>query len=777
VHQTTSTAKKERRTRERTKGIVLDSTPNGRESHLLSSSLRIDSTAERLTPLTSMTRLYVALFTLSALAPLGAQQPDSGTVNVTVREAMGMVDGILIRSATLSATTDANGRARLVLPAGRRELLLTRIGFVPRRVEITVVRDSSISVTVDVAMERMMPTMEAVTITTSRLERLVEKTPLRVEVVDEMEVDENTLMAPSGITMLLNETPGIRVQHASPTLGTGSVRILGLSGQYTAMLADGLPLYGGAASALGPLDISPVDLKRVEIIKSAASSLYGGQALGGVINLISKPPTGQSEVLLNRRTMGVTDAATWLSRGLSEQSGISLLVSGTTQNAADPDGDGWGDQSRARRWGIRPRFSFNDTSGRSLFLTAGYGYDDRQGGTLGSAVMPNGQPFREGLKGQRVDAGLTLRLPPTDSKRLAVRLAVSSNGRERVFGSGPLESDRISTGFAEITRMATAERSALLVGAAVQLDAYHNKLNESFDHDWVTPGLFVTADRDFGPFTVSASVRGDHHSETGFMLTERLALLARPAEEWTVRLSGGTGYAPPASMTEEVEAIGLRSIQPSALRAERSVGLMLDLSGRLLGAEFLMTGYGSSVKGAIQVMDVGQQGMTAVLRNAAGPTRIGGVEGAAIWRFGGGNKFLLTYGYGRGSRTDAETGQREPVPLLNRHRVGADLMLERPGLYRVGIEGTYYGRQRLDDNPYRSRSKPYVYAMAIAMRQFGPVEIVANFENLLDVRQTEYQPLVRPSPTVGGRWTTDVWAPLEGFMANVALRFRWPRGP
>ena len=711
---------------------------------------------------------------LGVVRPLGAQTPDSGTVAVTVREAMGMVDGILVRSESRSATTDANGKARLVLPAGRRELLLTRIGFAPRRVTVAVIADSTVEVTVDFAMEGMMPTMEAVRISATRLERLVEKTPLRVEVVDEMEVDENTLMAPSGITMLLNETPGIRVQQASPTLGTGSVRILGLPGQYTAMLADGLPLYGGAASALGPLDISPVDLKRVEIIKGAASSLYGGQALGGVINLISKPPSGRSELLLNRRTMGVTDAATWLSRRFSEQSGASLLVSGTLQDAADPDGDGWGDQSRARRWGIRPRFSFNDTGGRSLFVTGGYGYDDRQGGTLGSAVTPDGQRFREGLTGHRVDAGLTLRLPQTNEGHIAVRLAASTNGRERAFGSGPLERDRISTGFAEITRIATAERGALLVGAAVQLDGYRNRLNPGFDHDWVTPGLFVTGDRDIGAFTVSASLRGDHHSETGFMLTERLALLARPAEEWTVRLSGGTGFAAPASMTEEVEAIGLRAIEPSALRAERSLGLMLDLSGRLLGAEFLMTGYSSSVNRAIQLVDVGQQGMTGALRNAAGPTRVGGAEAATIWRFGGDNKFLLTYGYARGTRTDAETGDREPVPLLNRHRVGADLMLERPGVYRVGIEGIYYGRQSLDDNPYRSFSKPYVYAMAIAMRQFGPLEVVANFENLLDVRQTKYQPLVRPTPTVGGRWTTDVWAPLEGFMANVAVRFRWP---
>lgn len=612
------------------------------------------------------------------------------------------------------------------------------------------------------------------TVSATRTERLAGETPLRVEVVDEMEVDENTLMAPSGISMLLNETPGIRVQNASPSLGTSGVRILGLSGQYTVMLADGLPLYGGAASALGPLDISPVDLKRVELIKGAASSLYGGQALGGVINLISKPPSGQSELLINRRTLGVTDLATWLSRRISEQSGVSLLVSATTQSAVDIDRDGWGDQSRANRWGIRPRFSATDSRGRALFATAGYGFDDRQGGTVGSGLAPDGLPFREALTGRRADVGMTLRLPRPDSGHLALRLALSTNGRERWFGRGPIERDRISTGFAEVTRVRKAARGAIVFGAAVQTDAYYNRLNPTFDHTWVTPGLFVTTDRDLGPVTVSASIRADQHPETGLMLTERLALLVRPAAEWSVRVSGGTGFAAPVSLTEEVEAIGLRAIQPSALSAERSVGGMVDLNGRVLGAELLVTGYTSSVVGAIQLVDLGGPTLTGALRNAAGPTRVGGAEAAAIWRFGD-SKFLLTYGYARGSRTDAETGQRTPMPLLNRHRLGGDLMLEKPGVYRIGIEGIYYGRQALDDNPYRSQSKPYLYTMALAMRQFGAVEIVANFENLLNVRQTDYQSLVRPAQAVGGRWTTDVWAPLEGFMANVAVRIRWRR--
>ncbi|HEY0304182.1 MAG TPA: TonB-dependent receptor, partial [Longimicrobiales bacterium] len=586
-----------------------------------------------------LTRVAVVLLLIALFiaVPVQAQEADSGIVKITVQEPMGPVAGAVVRSDSRSATTDANGRTSMVLPAGPRALTVTRSGYVSKRVTVTVIANDTISLTIDVDMEEpMLMEVEELVVTATRIERLAGNTPIRVEVLDEMEVDENTLMAPSGITMLLNETPGLRVQAASPTLGTGSVRILGLPGQYTAMLADGLPIYGGAASALGPLDISPVDLSRVEVIKGAASALYGGQALGGVINLISKQPTGRNEVLLNRRTLAVTDVASWLSRRFSDRSGLSLLTSGTIQGAADRDGDGWGDQARARRWGVRPRFSASSANGRSLFITAGYGYDNRQGGTMGNAVTPGGQPFAEGLTGRRADLGATLRLPRTDSGHVAIRFALSSNARARRFGEGPIERDRISTGFAELTRTLKLERGGLVLGAAVQGDAYHNKLNRSFDHDWVTPGLFVTADRAVGPVTVSASIRGDVHPEEGLELTERLAILFRPAPEWTVRLGGGTGFAAPTPMTEEVEAIGMRAIQPSSLRGEKSLGAMLDVNGRLLGAELLMTGYRSFIDNAIQLVDLDDAAGSAMLRNAGDATRVGGIEAAAIWRFDAG---------------------------------------------------------------------------------------------------------------------------------------------
>src|SRR5215216_1878236 len=117
-----------------------------------------------------VTRLTVLapLFLMVGLVPLHAQRADSGTVAVTVQESMGMVQGFLVRSEGRSASTDAAGRARLVLPVGQRTLEVTRIGFAPKRIAVTVIADSTISVAVDVAMQSMA-TMEEVTVTATRI--------------------------------------------------------------------------------------------------------------------------------------------------------------------------------------------------------------------------------------------------------------------------------------------------------------------------------------------------------------------------------------------------------------------------------------------------------------------------------------------------------------------------------------------------------------------------------------------------------------------------------
>jgi iron complex outermembrane receptor protein len=129
-----------------------------------------------------------------------------------------------------------------------------------------------------------------------------------------------------------------------------------------------------------------------------------------------------------------------------------------------------------------------------------------------------------------------------------------------------------------------------------------------------------------------------------------------------------------------------------------------------------------------------------------------------------------SYTFVRSTEQDPETGARRDTPLTPRHQAGVVTMWEQEGMSRVGVEVYYTGTQTLDDNPYRLESRPYVHVGVLAERRFGAVRVFINAENLLGYRQTNHDPLVLPSRGLGGRWTTDVWGPLEGRVANAGLR-------
>ena len=126
--------------------------------------------------------------------------------------------------------------------------------------------------------------------------------------------------------MLVAETGGVRVQTPSPALGSANIRLQGLYGRYTQLLSDGLPLYGGQTASIGLLQIPPTDLANVEIIKGSGSSLYGGSALGGVINLISRTPTDEfeGELLVNFTSKDGQDITSYFASHLSN--GLSASV-------------------------------------------------------------------------------------------------------------------------------------------------------------------------------------------------------------------------------------------------------------------------------------------------------------------------------------------------------------------------------------------------------------------------------------------------------------------
>ena len=145
-------------------------------------------------------------------------------------------------------------------------------------------------------MENEDAEMEEIVVQTTRSFRNLNDIPTKIEVIAPDELDEKGTMKPGDIRMLLNESTGITTQQTSAVSGTANIRIQGLDGRYIQILKDGMPLYTGFSEGLSILQIPPLDLKQVEFIKGSASTLYGGGAISGLVNLITKTPAKKREL-------------------------------------------------------------------------------------------------------------------------------------------------------------------------------------------------------------------------------------------------------------------------------------------------------------------------------------------------------------------------------------------------------------------------------------------------------------------------------------------------
>jgi iron complex outermembrane receptor protein len=140
-----------------------------------------------------------------------------------------------VRAAGRAARTDAEGRAVLRLPAGERTLAVRKLGFAPRDTTLVLRGDTA----VEVALAEEAEELEEIVVTSTRTGQRIEDEPTRVEVLTREEVEEKMLMTPGDISMMLNETSGLRVQTTSPSLGGANVRVQGLRGRYTQILPTG----------------------------------------------------------------------------------------------------------------------------------------------------------------------------------------------------------------------------------------------------------------------------------------------------------------------------------------------------------------------------------------------------------------------------------------------------------------------------------------------------------------------------------------------------------
>jgi outer membrane receptor for ferrienterochelin and colicins len=609
---------------------------------------------------------------------------------------------------------------------------------------------------------------ETVIVTTARVPSLVGDEPIRIEAVPSEEIEENLTVQPGNISTLLNELPSARIQSGAPGLGGVGLQLRGMPTRHTLVLTDGLPLLGGEPDDFGLLQTPPLDLQRIELIKGAASALYGGSALGGVLNIVSKNPQAESAVLANATSRGGRDLEGFFTQDSLKDWTGTLTAGVHDQSREDVNGDGWADLPGFRRYSLRPRIWWNSGKDQSLFLTGGVTEERREGGTMLGRELPDGSPFAEVLHTRRFDGGAVGYWKLNGAVTLNSRLSITSAQSDRTFGEQRIPSTQ-TTIFSEQAFTGDAQGHQWALGVAFQHDALRVAAVSGVGYTYNVPGVF--AQDELSPATwlkLAAAGRVDSNNQYGTFASPRLsALFRQPGSPWSLRASAGGGFAAPTPFVDEIEATGLGVLTPlRGLHAERAVTESLDGKWAVDEWDVNVSVFNSQIHNPLEARPVAGEKIELV--NASESRKAPGAE-VLIHYVTGPLQMIGSWSYIDATQA-APDGSREPAPLVPRHSAELGGILESETLGRIGLEANYIGTQGLEDDPYRTLSRPYILVNALAEIRFSGFSIFLNAVNLTGTRQTHYDPLIRPTPGWGGDPITDVWAPLDGRTFNIGIR-------
>ena len=514
------------------------------------------------------------------------------------------------------------------------------------------------------------------------------------------------------------------------------------------------------------------------MIKGSATSLYGASALGGVINLVSRRPSDEpeSEFLLNLTSRDGQDLTAYTSTALSDSIGVSLTAGAHRQGIQDFDGDGWIDMPSYERWTARPRLFWQGESGAGIYATLGFMTEEREGGTRDGFTVPDGTFFPQDQDTLRYDGGLIADIPLTESLEGQVRASGMVQEHDHRFGA-LLEEDQHESYLLEASVSGAEGGTNWVAGVAWQSEIYSSDTFPAFDYTYDVPGIFGQIDHDFSSeLSVSVSGRFDDHSEYGSQFSPRVSVLYRPGN-WTFRGSVADGFFAPTPFVEEIEAAGLSRLEPlSGIVEETAQTASLDIGYRQGGIEANATFFASDVDGVTRLeafASVPGGDLDRVrLINSPGKSELRGTELLLryIWR-----DFKITgsYLYIDSSEPDEFGIGRQEVALTPKHSAGMVAMWERHGEFRLGLEMYYTGEQRVEDSPFRTRSDSYLDVGILGEKTIGRISYFINAENILDVRQTREEPLLRPTRAPDGQWTTDIWSRNDGFIINGGIRVKF----
>lgn len=682
---------------------------------------------------------------------------------------------VFLKGSQIGTTSNDKGFAELKnIPSGNQTIIFQSIGFNKKEIEFQFPNDG----TVEIILENSTNELDEVKIVSStRSSRNIKNIPTRIETIIGEELNEKAVMQPSNIKMLLTESTGIQTQQTSQVSGSASIRIQGLDGKYTQLLQDGFPLYSGFAGGLSILQIPPLNLKRAEIIKGSTSTLYGGGAIAGLINLITKEPTSKREFLLltNLNQTGALDLNAFYSERY-KKTGLTLFASSNFQKPYDANDDSFSDIPKFDRYTINPKFFYylNDKTTFSFGVSAGF--EKRTGGDLqvieGKADAIHS--FFETNNSNRYSTQAKFEKVFANQNILTLKNSIGYFNRQIFRPTYVFEGQQIST-FSEATYLIPNEKSEWILGTSFvsdnfkQLNSIANKL------DYFNSALGVFAQNNLNvseKLIVESGLRLDISDKNNVFVLPRLSLLYKINDKLTSRVGGGLGYKNPTIFSEDAEEKAFQNINPldfSKIKSEKSFGLNADINYKTtifekVSLSFNQLFFYTKINNPILLNQI--FGANNMFLNANGNLNTKGFETNIKLRLEDISAYI---GY---TYTDANRNFINSLtvnPLTAKSRLNANIMYEWEEKLRIAYELFYVGQQYLTNN---EKVKDY-WVMGVSgeykLKKF--ISVFLNFENFLDSRQSRYEAMF--SGTIQNPQFREVYTPTDGFIYNGGFKLNF----
>ena len=680
---------------------------------------------------------------------------------------------VLIVASKRGASTDTSGFIEFKdLVAGKYIFRVSYIEFGKKEETILIPYEGKQPY--EISLEKEHEEEEEIIIQSTRSTRTIQNIPTRVEFIAGEELDEKANMKPGDIRMVLTESTGIQTQQTSATSANASIRIQGLDGRYTQILKDGLPLYAGFSSGLGLLQTPPLDLKQFEVIKGSASTLYGGGAIAGLVNLISKTPSEERELKFH---VDATSAGGLNTSGFYGQKfdkiGLTLFGSRNSNEAYDPSDIGLTAIPKFERYTLNPKFFvyFNDKT--QLNMGVNLTTEDRTGGDIDFIKGKKTSGFFEKNKSDRVSTQFSFEHRFGKSSHITVKN--SFNHFKRIMTLPGYEFNGTQNGtFTEATYALHGERSEWITGLNLVTDNFEEVQTTSTpirNYDQLTIGSFVQNNLAVNEkFHLETGLRADHVKDYGFAFLPRVSALFKFNPKLSSRIGGGLGYKTPNIFTEESERLQYKNVLPvddNINKLERSYGVNADINYKTKLADGDISFSINHLFFYTRIADpllLQTDGNNYRFITVGGHIDSKGMETNMKLSY---SDFKLFLGYTFTKAYLHEGDIKKENFLTPRHRLNSVLLYEVEEKWKVGLEGYYFSKQRLSDG---DTGKSFWITGFMVEKLWEKFSVYINFENFLDTRQTKFGSIY--SGTITDPVFKDIYAPLDGFVINGGIKLR-----